>query len=62
MSHTTPAGKYWMVNTRGMVLQSEKNTKKYATRKAFGDCFSSKAKAEKARDRMKRLFARINKK
>lgn len=51
-----------MVNTRGMVLQSEKNTKKYATRKAFGDCFSSKAKAEKARDRMKRLFARINKK
>ena len=62
MSHTTPAGKYWMVNTRGMICHSEKGSKKYEARKAFGDCFSSKAKAEKARDRMKRLFSRINKK
>lgn len=52
-------GNYWMINTRGLVVQAPKSGYKYKVRKAFGDCFKTRKQAELALKRVEEVFKRI---
>lgn len=56
-----PKGSYWMVNTRGTVVQSPMRGKKAQLRKKFGNYFRTKKLAMLAKERMSKLFTRIKK-